>query len=199
LPRLFARSARSRGPRFKLCSPGQGSTSAASASPCAPRRFSRKPLEPRPPKGRKTGFIRFAIHYRGPRWGRSRAVNGRSATDNHGEPRASSVQLNTPFWPNTAGHGHPSIRSRTKEATGPLDVGTTGSDGTRVLQMLTTALVGISVKPRMFPSLSLNQALRRHPRGRTDTGPMNVGWAAGLAREPRPRRTSSPPGSSPAP
>jgi hypothetical protein len=32
---------------------------------------------------------------RGPRWGRSRAVNGRSASGNHREPRASSSQLSS--------------------------------------------------------------------------------------------------------
>jgi hypothetical protein len=41
----------------------------------------------------------------GPRAGRSWAVNGRSASDNYGESRASSVQLSGSFWPSTAGHG----------------------------------------------------------------------------------------------
>jgi hypothetical protein len=53
----------------------------------------------------------------GPRWGRSRAVNGRSASDNYGEPRASSVQLSGSFWPSTAAHGQQPIRSDTEEVT----------------------------------------------------------------------------------
>jgi hypothetical protein len=52
------------------------------------------------------------------RWGRSRAVNGRSTSDNHGQPWASSVQLSGPFWPSMAGHGHQPIRSDTEEDTG---------------------------------------------------------------------------------
>jgi hypothetical protein len=50
-----------------------------------------------------------------PRWGRERAVNGRNASVNHGEPRPSSVQLTTPLRWSAAGHGHPPIRSRTEE------------------------------------------------------------------------------------
>ena len=42
--------------------------------------------------------------------GRSRAVNGRSASDNYGEPRASSGQLTTPLSAGTVGHGHQPTR-----------------------------------------------------------------------------------------
>ena len=36
--------------------------------------------------------------------------NGRSASDNHGQPWASSAQLSIPFWPSTAGrHHHPAL------------------------------------------------------------------------------------------
>jgi len=44
--------------------------------------------------------------------GRTGAVNGRNASDNHGEPRVSSVQLSSSLWPSTAGHGYQPIRSR---------------------------------------------------------------------------------------
>jgi hypothetical protein len=52
--------------------------------------------EPAPPSSRggaepTTGMLR------GPRWGRSRAVNDRNARDNHGQLRASSAQLSSPF------------------------------------------------------------------------------------------------------
>jgi len=50
----------------------------------------------------------------GPRWGRNRAANDRNAADNHGQPQPSSVRLNSPPRPSTAGHGHPSIRSDTE-------------------------------------------------------------------------------------
>jgi hypothetical protein len=54
-----------------------------------------------------------AMPSRWPSW----AVNCQSASDNHGESRALSDQLSNPFRPTTAGHSHPSIRSRTEEVT----------------------------------------------------------------------------------
>ena len=39
------------------------------------------------------------------------------ASDNRGQPWASSAQLTTSFWSSTAGHGHQPIRSRTDKVT----------------------------------------------------------------------------------
>jgi hypothetical protein len=54
-------------------------------------------------------------HTVGPRWGCRRAVNDRSASDNHGQPWASPDQLNSPFRVSTTGHRHQPIRSRTEQ------------------------------------------------------------------------------------
>jgi hypothetical protein len=81
----------------------------------------------------------------GPRWGRSRAVIGRNASDNHGEPPASSVQLSPPSQPSTAGHSYQPIRSRTEEARGANPLTSTPPDDQRNVGRQGRRLPGVAV------------------------------------------------------
>ena len=72
-------------------------------------------LQDRPIRSGLSVLPKLAV---GPPWGRDRAVNGRNAADNHGQPQPSSVQLSTPPRPSTAGHGHQPIRPDTEGAGG---------------------------------------------------------------------------------
>jgi hypothetical protein len=100
----------------------------------------------------------------GPRWGRSRAVNGRSASDKHGEPGAPSVQLRSPFWPSTADHGHRPFRSRTEEVAW-ASICVCAATGTRGLRRSPTVTWAQAAgRPSFGSTIGMLQAC--DPRGR---------------------------------
>ena len=105
--------------------------------------------------------------------GRTGAVNGRNASDNHGELRVSSVQLSSSLWPSTAGHGYQPIRSHGRSR---LALGRAGS----VSQRSSTATVANVANDSEEPSPRPGQG----HHGRRPFGPGD--------RLPRPGTKASP-------